>query len=137
MKKVLFVCTGNICRSAMAEHLLRLLAAERGLEMEVRSCGTAAEGWYEVPAVVRRLLAGEGVPEFEHKARLATRDALRWADDVLVMTARHQDDLLERFPEFSGKVRLLRDAAGFGEQDVLDPMGRSDEFFAGTLATIR
>ena len=135
-RKIMFVCTGNICRSAMAEHLLRHLASERGLDLEVRSCGVAAEGWYEVPAPVRKLLAARGVPPFEHKARLATREALKWADLVLVMTELHLENLLDRFPELTGKVHLLREAAGYGPQDVDDPMGLPEEAYAASLKAI-
>jgi len=136
-RRIVFVCTGNICRSAMAEHLLRHWSAQRGLGLEVSSCGIAAEGWYEVPAVARRLLAAEGVPEFTHKARLATRDALRGADLILAMTREHADHLTEHYPEFTARVRLLREHAGFGEADVEDPMGRADEVFARCLGVIK
>lgn len=136
-RRVLFVCTGNICRSAMAEHLLRRFAAERGLPLETASAGIAAEPDYEVPEPVRRLLAAEGVPPFKHKARLATRDVLRWADLILVMTARQHDHIVEFYPEFSSRIRLFREAGGFGEQDVEDPMGRPDEVFARSLAAIK
>jgi protein-tyrosine phosphatase len=135
-RKIMFVCTGNICRSAMAEHLLRHLAAQRGLDLEVQSCGIAAEGWFEVPAVVRRLLSEKGVPPFEHKASLATRDRLKWADLVLVMTELHLENLQDRFPELSARIALLREAAGFGPQDVEDPMGRPDEAYVKSLADI-
>ena len=136
-RKVLFVCTGNICRSAMAEHLLRHWASERGLAVEVRSAGIAAEGWYEVPEHARLLLAAEGVPPFAHKAQLLTREQLRWADTVLVMAEHHRDHILELYPEFTGKTRLLRSAAGFGDEDVADPMGKPREVFASCLAVIR
>ena len=136
-RRVVFVCTGNICRSAMAEHLLRHWAKERGLALETASCGTAAESWYEVPAHARKLLASEGVPPFEHKPRLATRDALRGADLILVMTRAHYDHVVERFPEFTGRTKLLREHAGFGELDVDDPMGGSEEVFARCLAVLK
>jgi len=133
----MFVCTGNICRSAMAEHLLRHWARTRGLDLEISSCGIAAESWYEVPEAARRLLAAEGVPPFEHKPRLATREVLREADLILVMTQAHLDDLVERFPEFAGRTRLFREQAGLGELDVEDPMGRQDEVFASCLAVLK
>jgi protein-tyrosine-phosphatase len=136
-RKIVFVCTGNICRSAMAEHLLRHWAAARGVELSTASCGTAAESWYEMPEAARRLLAAEGVPSFEHKARLATREALREADLILAMTQAHLDHIVDRFPEFTGRTRLFREQAGFGEQDVEDPMGRPDEVFAACLAVIK
>jgi protein-tyrosine phosphatase len=136
-RRILFVCTGNICRSAMAEHLLRHLAARRGLPLETASAGVAAEPFYRVPETAKRLLAAEGVPPFEHKARLATREVLRWADLILVMTAAHHDLITESFPEFASRTRLFQEAAGFGEADVEDPMGRSDEVFVRCLAVIR
>jgi protein-tyrosine-phosphatase len=133
----MFVCTGNICRSAMAEILLRHWAAKEGRDLTAGSCGTAAEPWYEVPEAARRLLLAEGVPPFDHKPRLATREVLRQADLILTMTQQHFDDIVERFPEFAGRTRLFREQAGFGEQDVEDPMGRSDEDFAGCLVVIK
>ncbi len=136
-KRVAFVCTGNICRSAMAEHLLRHWARVRGLDLQVSSCGTAAESWYEMPAHARRLLAAEGVPPFEHKARLAVRENLRDADVILAMTRAHHDHIVERFPEFARKTALFREAAGFGEQDVADPMGGSEEVFARCLSVLK
>jgi protein-tyrosine phosphatase len=135
-RRILFVCTGNICRSAMAEHWLRHRGGTLGLELEVRSCGVAAESWYEVPEAARRALARRGVPPFEHKAQLVSRDLLRWADLVLTMTRSHRDSLADRFPEFRAKLRLLREEAGFGAQDVADPMGRPDETFERCLAAI-
>lgn len=121
----------------MAEQLLRHLAAKRGLDVETASAGMAAEAHYRVPEVVKRLLAAEGVPPFSHKARLATREILRWADLILVMTAEHQDHLLELYPEFASRTRLFREAAGFGDEDVEDPMALSDEVFARCLTVIR
>lgn len=136
-RRVLFVCTGNICRSAMAEHLLRHWSDQRGLGLEVRSAGTAAEGWYEVPEHARKLLTAEGVPTFSHRPQLVTREQLRWADAVFVMAEHHRDHILELYPEFTGKTRLLRAAAGHGDLDVADPMGKPYEVFASCLTVIR
>jgi protein-tyrosine-phosphatase len=136
-KRIIFVCTGNICRSAMAEHLLRHWAATRGLALTASSAGVAAESWYEVPAHARKLLAAEGVPPFEHKPRLATRDVLRESDLILAMTQAHFEHIIECFPEFSGRTRLFREQAGFGEQDVEDPMGLPEEAFARCLAVLK
>ena len=136
-KRILFVCTGNICRSAMAAHLLRHWSAQRGLGLEVRSCGTAAESWYEVPDHAQALLAAEGVPPFKHRPSLLTREQLRWADLVLAMTRGHHDHIVDMYPEFTGRTRLLRAHAGLGEKDVDDPMGRPRDVFAACLAVIK
>ena len=136
-KKILFVCTGNICRSAMAEILLRHWSGTRGLGLEVRSCGTAAESWYEVPDHARALLTAEGVATFTHRPSLLTREQLKWADLVLVMTRGHHGYVVDLYPEFTRRTRLLREHAGFGELDVDDPMGRTREVFAACLGVIK
>ena len=136
-RRILFVCTGNICRSAMAEHLLRHWSGKRGLGLEVRSCGTAAESWYEVPDHARALLTAEGVPPFTHRPSLLTREQLGWADIVLVMTHGHHEHVIDLYPEFTRRTRLLREHAGFGELDVDDPMGRTREVFASCLGVIK
>lgn len=121
----------------MAEHLLRHLAAKRGLDLETASAGIAAEPHYRVPEPAKRQLAAAGVPPFEHKTRLATRDVLRWADLILVMSEEHHDYIADLYPEFASRTRLFREAAGFGKQDVEDPMAQSDEVFARCFSVIR
>lgn len=121
----------------MAEQLLRQFAKQRGLAIETASCGTAAESFYQVPEIVSKLLVAEGVPAFKHKPRLATRETLRWGDRIYAMTSVHHDYVVDHYSEFSSRTRLLREAAGFGDHDIEDPMGRSDEFFSKSLGAIR
>ncbi|MDD5656403.1 MAG: L-threonylcarbamoyladenylate synthase [Elusimicrobia bacterium] len=129
--KYLFVCTGNTCRSVMAQFLLRKLARERGLEASARSAGVAAERHFQVPPGVRSALAAEGIRELEHVPQLVGRDLLEWADQVLVMEKLHRELILDRFPEFGGKVRTL--AAG----DIADPIGRPDDVYAACCREIK
>ena len=136
-RHVVFVCTGNICRSAMAEHLLRHWARERGLALETSSCGIAAERWYKIPDGALKMLAAEGVSPIEHQARLATRETLRPGDVILAMTSAHHDHIIERYPEFSARTFLFREHAGFGEEDVADPMGLPDEAFARCMTVLK
>lgn len=119
--RVLFVCLGNICRSPLAEGAFRKLLKERGLEarFEVDSAGTGA--WHEGEPMdprARQVLEREGA-YFPHVARPMTReDALRY-DHILVMDRENLAEVLRRFPEARGKVRLLRDFLDGGE--VPDP----------------
>ncbi len=136
-KKILFVCTGNVCRSVLAEKLLNKLAAERGLAWEARSCGVAAQRYSAASPEIRRILEREGAPPFTHVPQLVGRDLLRWADLTLTMTQEHRRAVLERFPEFHAKVRVLLPHVGLPGADVEDPMGRGDEAYERSARDIK
>ncbi|TBR20962.1 low molecular weight protein arginine phosphatase [bacterium] len=128
--KILFVCTGNTCRSLMAERLLLKLAADKGLKgWEARSAGMAAERYFPVPGGVKRALADRGTNADGHVPQLVSRELLAWADVVAPMTAGHRDALLEEYPEFTSKTKLFSELAGRGEADVADPIGQPDEVY--------
>jgi len=136
-KKFLFVCTGNICRSLMAEKLLQKMASAKGLDWQARSCGVAAQGYYVVPAEIRDILKRAGVPDFEHKAQLVSRDLLRWADLVLTMTEDHREIVVDMHPEFRFKIHVLRSYVGLSKPDVEDPMGLDMEDYERCAAVIQ
>lgn len=128
--KALFVCTGNTCRSVMAQFLFIHEAKRRGLDgWEARSAGTAAERYFTVPPGVHKALAARGISPEGHVAQLATRDVLRWADAVFPMTKRHRDVLWDEFPEHRSKTTLFAEAAGLGESDIPDPIGQPDAVY--------
>ncbi|MFC0595306.1 low molecular weight protein-tyrosine-phosphatase [Thermus composti] len=119
--RVLFVCLGNICRSPMAEGIFRKLLKERGLEafFEVDSAGTGA--WHvgePMDPRARRVLEEEGA-YFPHVARRLSREDVQAYDHILVMDRENLEEVLRRFPEARGKVRLVLDFLGGGE--VQDP----------------
>ena len=119
--RVLFVCLGNICRSPMAEGIFRKLLKERGLEdrFEVDSAGTGA--WHvgePMDPRARRVLEEEGA-YFPHVARRLTREDGLAYDHILVMDRENLEEVLRRFPEARGKVRLVLEELGGGE--VQDP----------------
>lgn len=131
--RILFVCTGNTCRSAMSEAIARALASERGLlDLEVQSAGTAA--WEGAPASDGALLVAleRQVDLSAHRARLLTREMVQETDLVLVMSPHH----LERVEALGGKGRahLLTSYASRGAIDrpVGDPFGGDLDIYRET-----
>ena len=131
--RILFVCTGNTCRSAIAEAIAHKLIIERGLsDVELSSAGTSA--WDGAPASDGALLVGmeRGLDLSQHRAQTLTRDLVRDADLVLAMGPHH----LERIEALggSGKSYLLTDFASHGasSRPVNDPIGGELEMYRAT-----
>ena len=128
--KALFVCTGNTCRSVMAQYLFEREARERGLAgWEARSCGLAVAPGSPVPAQVGRALRARGVGAVDHVPQPARPELLAWADAVYAMTRAHRDALWREYPEHRAKTQLFLEAAGGSAHDVEDPVGRPDAVY--------
>ncbi len=127
MKHVLFICTGNVCRSPMAEGLLRHMAGDR---VKVASAGLGAGHGQPPSAHAIEVLGKEGIDIEDIRSQPVSAHLLQQADYIFTMTRDHLDMLLLLFPEMASKTRLLRfeEAAKGGRADVTDPIG-------GTRAT--
>lgn len=121
----------------MAEHLLFKMAEEKGISLDVFSCGVAADPSIPVPEQVFEALREEGIERFAHTPRPATRQLLADSDLVLVMTDFQRQVLGRRFPEFSPKIFALREYAGFPGTEIGDPIGLSADVYRRCLADIR
>lgn len=117
-KTILFVCTGNTCRSPMAEGLLRKMAKEAGLSIEVKSAGVAAMEGSSISSHSQRVLADKGA-EGRLSSQPVREPLIAEADLILTMTTRHKNQVLSRFPSAGGKIyTLLEYTEGDREEQV-------------------
>ena len=137
MKRILFVCTGNICRSPLAEALLKRALHERGVEeVSVESAGTGA--WDGAPASEGAYLVAleRGLDLSGHRARLLTRELVEDAAMILTMARHHRARVHELGGE--GRVHVLGEYVGkTGEEaEVGDPFGGDLEVYRDTCAEL-
>lgn len=137
MKRVLFVCTGNICRSPLAEAMLKRALHERSVEdVIVESAGTGA--WDGAPASEGAYLVAleRGLDLSGHRARLLTREIVEDAAMILTMARHHRARVHELGGE--GRVHVLGEYVGkVGEEaEVGDPFGGDLEVYRDTCAEL-
>jgi len=130
-KTILFVCTGNTCRSPMALGLLKKMAGPD--TYRILSAGTAAAEGLPPSRYATEVMQEEGIDISDHRSRTLHADLLEEADNVLVMMESHRRQIADWFKSYATKTRLLRDFDPVRDDsdypNVPDPIGLGKEAY--------
>jgi len=139
--RILFICTGNTCRSPMAEGLAQSILAERigcrvaelaDQGLELMSAGVFAASGTTATDEARQAVLRHGVDISGHRSRLLTPELINSADLILCMTRSHVDDVRRQAPAAAGKT-LRVDPGG----DISDPIGAGARIYGKTADRLR
>ena len=139
MRNVLFVCTGNVCRSPMAQGLFAELVKGRS-DIEVTSAGIGAVGGQLPSPHSVEVMAELGIDIRNIRSKPLMADLVRRADFIFVMTYGHLDSMLLLFPSAAEKTFLLREFETdlpVMERELSDPIGQSREVYRECRDQIR
>lgn len=132
MRKILFICTGNTCRSPMAEAIFKHKTNNR---YEVKSAGIFAQDGSTASLHSIDVLKKQSIP-IDHKSKQLTTELVVWSDLILTMGNSHKQMILQRYPKADDKVFCLKEFAQNTKADIADPFGGTLEDYEKTFNEI-
>lgn len=131
MKKVLFVCTGNTCRSCMAEAIGRRLVSDNRKYnfIEVSSAGLYAAPGEKASWQAVEIMKEYGIDLGCHTATQISKDIMASSDVILTMTRSHRDAVKRAVPAYKDRVFTLEEYASGTSGDISDPFGMPKETY--------
>jgi tRNA threonylcarbamoyl adenosine modification protein (Sua5/YciO/YrdC/YwlC family) len=139
-KTVLFICTGNSCRSVMAKAWLEKIMKEKNRkDVQVLSAGIMMMAGLGASQETNEVLKREGLDVSSHRSQRITLELIRRSDLILVMEKLHEERILEMAPEAKNRLFLLKEFAKIegNHLDILDPISRTFEFYERTFGIIK
>ena len=139
--QVLLVCTGNTCRTPMAEGLLKDALEKQGAQLvSVKSAGTFAVEGMPASFIGISVMRKNGVNIMNHRSQPLSKKLVDKSDLILVMAENHYQYLTEKYPQFKDKVHLLKNYMReelLEEPNVTDPIGGDIEMYEEVFADLQ
>ncbi len=124
--RILFVCTGNTCRSPLAEVIMKHEAAKAGLrDVVISSAGLSAMDGGPASENARLAARELGLSLSRFRSKPLTRRRAKLADIILTMTKRQKREIVRRWPEAGPKTSLISEFSRSGRKGIDDPLGGS------------
>ncbi len=140
-RKILFVCTGNSCRSVMAEGLLRHMMEQRGRkDVQIMSAGTGSMPGMGPTLETVEVMWPEGIDVSGHLSQQLTPDLIHHADALFCMEAGHKEVVLTMDPDAKAKTYMLRNFEKKdpdGEVEIPDPIGQPIQVYQHCAEVIK
>jgi protein-tyrosine phosphatase len=130
--KIILICTGNICRSPIAEALFRARLADD--KIQVASAGVAALINFPADPLAQMVMREQGYDITAHRAQQVSKPLLLATDLILALDQSHRDWLMERYPYLSGRIHKL--GRWRNDADIVDPYRRPKAAFEQAYADI-
>lgn len=134
---ILFVCTGNTCRSPMAAALLKDMLEKKGIQnIKVESAGIAAYPNEKASPLAQQVMEEQGIEMLDHRSKQVQVDLLKESDLILTMTEGHKNAVLSGEPSVWNKIFTLNEYVGMEGKDITDPYGLSKQEYQITSQEI-
>ena len=137
--KIMFICTGNICRSAMAHVMLKKMAKEKNKEIDIYSCGVYARNGDTPTDEAIYVMRKYNVDITKHRATNLENSKIKEMDIILCATLNHKKMVVSMYPDLQNKIFTMKEYAGYpsNDLDISDPWGYGIDVYTNCAKEIK